>query len=97
MQCGRPVNTTRVIGKSQGYKGLPVADVQAKVFYGGELSIIDSEMSSTVTGPGTPIMMTAWLPTPREIAAINKGAAVVVQLVGVSHPPILVEVGEAPK
>lgn len=41
-------------------------------------------------------MVTAWHPTPDELAALNAGAAVHVRLIGVAHPPIMVEVGEPP-
>lgn len=49
-------------------------------------------------------MVTAWEPTPAELAALNQGAAIHIRLVGntvvwadgKSHPPIIVEVGEIP-
>lgn len=89
MQIGRITGATRVIGKSQGYMGLPVRD---------------EVINCTVGGPGTPAMVTAWLPTPDELARLNAGASVHVRLVGKtivwedgrSHPPIIVEVGEVP-
>lgn len=81
MQIGRIEGATRIIGKSQGYLGLPVRD---------------ERIVSTVDGPGTPCMVTAWIPTPKEIEAIIAGAAVHVILIGEMHPPIRVEVGEAP-
>jgi hypothetical protein len=82
MQIGRILGCTRVLGKSQGYLGLPVRD---------EL------VNSLVDGPGTPSMVTAWLPTPKELEALNKGAPVHVRLLGTAHPPIMVETGEAPE
>ena len=72
---------TRVIGKSQGYNGLAVRDVA---------------VNCSVNGADTPAMQTAWHPAPDELAALNAGAAVVVQLLGSNHPPILVGVGVAP-
>jgi hypothetical protein len=75
MQIGRIENATRVLGKSQGYLGLPVRD-----------EYVDQ----------IPCMTTAWLPTPKELEALNAGAAVHVKLLGIVHPPILVEVGEPP-
>ena len=72
---------TRVIGKSQGYLGLPVRD---------------GTVNCTVGGEGTPTMTTAWHPTPAELAALNAGAAVHVTLLGQSHPPIILGVGPAP-
>lgn len=45
---------------------------------------------------GTPIMTTSWLPLPHEIAAIVAGAPIHVSILGTSHPPIVLKVGEAP-
>jgi hypothetical protein len=41
-------------------------------------------------------METAWLPTPKEIEAINAGAPIILRVIGVAHPPVMVEVGEVP-
>lgn len=82
MQIGRIEGATRVLGKSQGYFGLPVRD---------EL------MTCSVNGDGTPFMTTAWIPTPEEIAAILAGAPVHVRILGIAHPPIMVEVGPTPQ
>lgn len=81
MQIGRIQGATRVIGKSQGYLGLPLRD-----------EMIDCG----VNGYGTPAMVTAWLPTPEELAALNAGAAVHVRILGTMHPPIMLEVGSPP-
>lgn len=72
---------TRVIGKSQGYIGLPLRDEM---------------ISCTVNGPMTPSMITAWEPTPDEIARINAGAPVLLRVLGDAHPPVMLSVGEAP-
>lgn len=82
MQIGHIKGAQRIIGKSQGYLGLPVRD---------EL------INDKVNGQDTPTMTTAWLPTPKEIEALNAGAAVHVRLFGKAHPPIMVEVGEIPE
>jgi len=82
MQIGRIKGTTRVLGKSQGYLGLPLRD---------------DTINCSVNGPNTPCMTTAWLPTPKEIEAIVAGAPIHVRLVGTAHPPIMVEVGEKPE
>lgn len=82
MQIGRIKNATRVLGKSQGYLGLPVRDEMINCKVGGE---------------GTPSMVTAWHPTPKELAALNAGAPVFVRIIGTAHPPIMVEVGEKPE
>jgi hypothetical protein len=81
MMVGVVEGATRIIGKCQGYHGLPVRD---------EL------ISCTVNGEGTPAMTTAWVPTPAELEAIKRGAAVHVRLLGLDHPPISVEVGPMP-
>ena len=81
MQIGRVEGCTRVLGKSQGYMGLPVRD---------------EVVNAVVTGEGTPTMTTAWLPTPKELKALNAGAPVHVRIVGSAHPPIMVEVGAVP-
>jgi hypothetical protein len=82
MQIGRIKDATRVIGKSQGYMGLPLRD---------------EIMNCKVGGEYTPSMVTAWHPTPKELKALNAGAPVHVRLIGTSHPPIMVEVGEIPE
>jgi hypothetical protein len=82
MLIGRPVGTTRVLGKSQGYLGLPLRD---------------ETISCSVNGPETPSMITAWHPTPKELEALNAGAPVHVRIIGVAHPPLMVEVGEVPE
>lgn len=81
MLIGHIEGATRTIGRSQGYKGLPIRD---------------EKIHCTVNGPDTPRMVTAWTPTPDELAKLNAGASVHVCLLGQTHPPILVEVGEPP-
>jgi hypothetical protein len=70
---------TREIGKSQGYLGLPLRD---------EL------INDSVTGANTPSMVTAWEPTPDEIARLVCSAPVLLRVVGVGHPPVMITVGE---
>lgn len=77
MIIGRIEGTTRVLGKPQGYLGLPLKDVL---------------LNTTVDGPTTPAMETAWLPTPDEIERINAGAPVILRILGVTHPPVMIEV-----
>ncbi|WP_420584907.1 hypothetical protein [Ruegeria sp.] len=81
MLIGRIENATRFIGKSQGFLGLPIRD-----------EIIECP----VFGPGTPRMLTAWQPTPDEVAAIKAGASIHVSLHGTIHPPIMLSVGQIP-
>jgi len=69
----RVEGTTRVLGKQQGYLGLPIKD--------------------EVLEDGVEVMTSSWEPTPIELEHLNNGAPIRVQLVGVLHPPIKVEVG----
>ena len=73
---------TRNIGKSQGYIGLPLRD-----------EVVDD----IVTGPGTPVMVSAWEPTPAELERLAKGAPILLRVVGQIHPPVMIEVGELPE
>jgi hypothetical protein len=73
---------TRVLGKSQGYLGLPLRDVIIR---------------DSVNGPGAPAMETAWLPTPDELARLVAGAPVILRVLGTGHPPVMVDVGEVPE
>lgn len=81
MNILRIADATRVIGKSQGYLGLPVRDELVK---------------DNATGQITPCMTTAWEPTPAELAALNAGAPIYLHLYGTSHPPVLITVGPTP-
>lgn len=80
MQIGRVTGTTRVLGKSQGYLGLPVRDETTNCAVNG---LVHS-------------MVTAWHPTPKELEALNAGAPVHVRIIGTNHPPIMVDVGDIP-
>lgn len=82
MLIGRILGCTRVLGTKQGYIGLPVRDIV----------VIDNAPNR----PDTPAMESAWLPTPREIGAINQGSSVYVRILGAEHPPIMVYVGDRP-
>ncbi|MDW7555393.1 hypothetical protein D9623_33680 (plasmid) [Azospirillum brasilense] len=82
MQIGRIEGATRVLGKSQGYLGLPLRD-----------EVIDCP----VNGAKTPCMVTAWTPTPDEIERMVSGAPVYLRVLGVSHPPVMLTVGDAPE
>ncbi len=71
-----------MLGKSQGYLGLPIRE---------------ESITCTVSGPETPAMTTAWLPIPEELAALVAGAPIHVRILGRAHPPIMVEVGAPPE
>ncbi len=46
---------------------------------------------------GMDIMISAWEPTPNELALLNSGATIYLHIVGVQHPPVALTVGEAMK
>jgi hypothetical protein len=73
------VNATRTIGEAQGYLGLAIRDVL---------------INEAVNGPETPCMVTEWEPSPEELQALNRGARIYIQILGRSHPPIMVDVGK---
>jgi hypothetical protein len=81
MQIGMIPGHTRICGKSQGFMGLPLRDATLDVEGVG----LVNEMTS------------AWLPTPKELEALNAGAAVHVKIWGNVPAPMLVEVGEIPE
>lgn len=82
MIIARIANATRVLGKSQGYLGLPVRD---------------EIRHTTVDDEPTPVMVTAWEPTPEELARLNKGALVQLCIIGTGHPPVMIDVGDIPE
>jgi len=95
MNIGRIEGATRVLGKSQGYIGLPLRD-EAKNL--GDLPhMLHVMVDSKVDGPDTPTMQTVWHPTPDEMAAIAAGAPIYLSLVGIAHPPVMLIVGDAPQ
>lgn len=63
---------TRVLGVSQGYRGLPIVD--------------------TLFGDA-PAMISEWLPSADERAAIAGGKSIFLSVLGTQHPPVLLEVG----
>lgn len=81
MIIGRIQGATRVLGKSQGYLGLPLRDELIHCSVGGEQ---------------TPAMVTSWEPTPDEVERIVAGAPVLLRIIGTAHPPVMLDVGPAP-
>lgn len=69
---------TRTIGESQGYIGLPLRDI-----------VIDS----TVDGPNTPAMQSAWALDRAERDAIARGAPIILTVFGTRHPPVVIQTG----
>lgn len=82
MQIGHITGCTRVLGKCQGYLGLPLRDVV---------------INCSVNGPETPAMETAWFPTPDELVALAEGAPVILRVMGTGHPPVMLYTGEKPE
>lgn len=82
MQIGRIRGATRVIGRSQGYLGLPLRDIVVE---------------DRAVGHMAPAMETAWIPNQEEIDAIAAGAPVILRVLGHAHPPVMVYVGEPPE
>lgn len=78
MQIGMIEDATQVIGKGQGYLGLPLRD---------------EVINCTVGGGDAPAMVTAWHPTPDELARLNVGASVHLHILGTAHPPVMVTAG----
>lgn len=81
MQIGRIQGATRVLGQRQGYLGLPLRD---------------GVINDKVTGPGTPVMETAWLLSNDEIDQLRSGAPLILRVVGTNHPPVMLYVSEQP-
>ncbi|OKO70475.1 hypothetical protein AC629_40370 [Bradyrhizobium sp. NAS80.1] len=84
MIIARIAGATRVIGQSQGYLGLPLRDELREVSIGGE----------TVRCRA---MVTAWEPTPDEVERIKSGAPIYLCVLGIAHPPVMLDVGEVPE
>lgn len=90
----RVEGATRVLGRSQGYYGLPVRDEALNL---GDLpQMLEMPFNDSVTGPGTPTMLTAWQLTPDELARLQAGAPLYLRIVGNGHPPVMIYVGDEP-
>lgn len=77
MQIQRIPGCTRVIGEEQGYKGLPLRD---------EIG------NDPICGPGTPRMLSHWMPSAAELELLNAGGTIQLSVLGEVHPPVLIEV-----
>ncbi len=53
-------------------------------------------IADCISDEGLPMMLSHWTPTPAELEALNKGANVTLLVMGSSHPPIRLDVGEPP-
>jgi hypothetical protein len=82
MEIARIEGATRVLGQSQGYRGLPVRD---EPYW-------DPAQKVPVMS-----MVTAWTPSHEELMKLIQGANIHVRILGKDHYPIMLEVGEVPK
>lgn len=46
---------------------------------------------------GLPCLTSSWQPTPEELAQLNAGAPIYLRIIATSHPPVMLEVGPAPR
>lgn len=80
----RLTNATRSLGAPTNWN--PETDGEC-----GSLDIAD-----TPFGDGGNAMISLWEPTPDELAALNAGAKVNLQVIGLAHPPVALWVDEPP-
>lgn len=78
MIIARIEGATRVLGQSQGYRGLPILD-----------TTLNDDASQ-------PVMVSAWEPTPDEIEKIVAGAKIRLWVLGIAHPPVIIDVADVP-
>jgi len=81
---GRIEGATRYLGAPEGWE--PETSGEC-----GHLAIRDQ------TNFDHPSMVSAWLPTPAEIAAIVAGSSIHLSIIGNMHPPVLLFVGPVPE
>ncbi len=84
MHIGRVAGATRNLGAPRDWD-------PAKDGICGGLPIRDEPHS-----PGVNRMVSAWLPTPEEIALIVAGAPIYLGVLGIDHPPVSLSVGNPP-
>jgi hypothetical protein len=80
MLIGRIEGATRYLGAPKDWK--PDKDGTC-----GHLAIRDIPAES-----GANVMVSAWMPTPAEVAAIQRGEPVYLYVWGAGHPPVYVGV-----
>jgi hypothetical protein len=77
MESVKPPRLSRSIGESQGYRPLHISD---------------RTYNCNVNGPDTPMMVTHWRPSPKELEALVQGAVIELSITGNQHPPLLLAV-----
>ena len=58
------------------------------------IHVREGETVNPETGQRYTTMSTAWQPTPEELAALNRGAPLILEIGCTVHPPIRLSVGE---
>lgn len=82
MLVGHIDGATRQLGRSQGYRGLPIRD---------EVEVCGA------TNEKVAVMHSVWEPTPQELERLNNGGKIQLSVHGIVHPPVRLEVTEPPK
>lgn len=78
----RIAGATRYLGAPKGWE--PESDGDCS-----HLAILD------VPSEGSPVMISAWEPTPKEVEAIVAGQPIYLQVRGTAHPPVMLWVEAA--
>ena len=70
--------------------GLRIEDETRRI--GKAQGYLGLSVRDTTLEDGTPAMVTAWEPTPKELAAIAAGGTVYLWVIGIAHPPVMLQV-----
>jgi hypothetical protein len=54
---------------------------------------VDLHVRAVVLKDDVPSLTSAWLPSPRELAALNAGAPILLEVLALQHPPVMLSVG----
>lgn len=84
MEIGRITGATRNLGAPANWD--PATDGHC-----GGLPIRDAPHS-----PGVNSMTSAWIPTPNELERLAAGAPIYLVVLGVTHPPVALTIGDPP-
>ena len=74
----------------------PPGDPNRTLVIGKSQGYLGLAVNFRVYDDGTPALITAWQPTPKELEALNAGASVEIELLTPQHPPIKVGVTDPP-
>lgn len=81
MQIGMIAGHTRILGRSQNYRGLPVKD---------------EIVTDGASGQRVNQMTSVWELNPDELEMLKAGGKIYLSVFGTDHPPVLLNVGPAP-